>query len=52
MCITQAPRPIGDEAAGGGPLRKGTQAKKDLKVDLPPPIDAGLDGALKVTPVI
>ena len=43
----QAPRPVGDDAAGG-PLRKGTQAKKDIKVDLPPPIDAGLDGALKV----
>ena len=34
-----------DDAAGGGPLRKGTQAKKP---DLPPPIDAGLDGALRV----
>ena len=42
----QAPRPVGDDAAAGGPLRKGTQSKK---VELPPPIiDAGLDGSLKV----
>ena len=37
----------------GTPLRKGKNASKggsgkDLKVALPPPLDAGLDGALKV----